>query len=95
LRRERGEEREVLARGEAAQQHRAMADVERWTARNAPAAVCERRKAGEGTQQCGLARAVRPAQEREPRHELERDPSKDGAVVQDDRDIVERCVVRE
>src|SRR5439155_1833173 len=67
---ERREEREVLARGEPTEQHRAVRDVQRRTAGRAPATARERREAREGAQERRLAGAVRTPQQRETRSEL-------------------------
>ncbi len=71
-----------------------MTDVQRCGARHGTPTVRERRESGEHPQEGRLARAVRAAKQREARPELEGYPPKDRAVVEDDRDIVERCVLR-
>jgi hypothetical protein len=84
------EELEVLAGGETAQQHRAVADI-KDVAREAAIAARERYEPGHRAKERRLARAVRPTHQSEAGAHLDVHRAEDHAIVEDDRGIVERC----
>jgi hypothetical protein len=84
------EELEVLAGGETAQKHRAVADI-KDIAHEAAIAASEGYEAGQCAKERRLARAVGPAHEGEAGAHRDVRRAEDHAIVEDDRGIVERC----